>query len=47
MRFITIITQFFRTNPLNLGRWNISYNANIINRKIDMANIDNCGICYD
>jgi hypothetical protein len=28
-----------------LGRWNIDYCPNKINRKIDFANEDNCGAC--
>jgi hypothetical protein len=28
-----------------LGRWNIPLCNNIIDRKIDMANMDNCGPC--
>jgi hypothetical protein len=28
-----------------LGRWNINYCANIINKKIDLSNMDHCGPC--
>jgi hypothetical protein len=28
-----------------LGRWNINYCANIINKKIDLSNTDHCGPC--
>jgi hypothetical protein len=31
--------------PKPLGRWNIDYCPNIIDRKIDFANEDNCGAC--
>jgi hypothetical protein len=29
-----------------LGRWNITYCKSTINKKIDLANEDNCGTCY-
>jgi hypothetical protein len=29
-----------------MGRWGIDYRHSVINRKIDLANIDNCGTCY-
>ncbi len=29
-----------------LGRWNINYSNSIINRKIDLANQDNCSYLY-
>ena len=29
-----------------LGRWGIDYRHSVINRKIDLANVDNCGTCY-
>jgi len=28
-----------------LGRWNIDYCENIINKKIDLSNEDHCGVC--
>jgi hypothetical protein len=31
--------------PKPLGRWNIDYCTNKINRKVDFANEDNCGAC--
>lgn len=41
-----IINNFFEQKPLNeLGRWKIEYCKNKIDRKIDLANIDNCGSC--
>jgi hypothetical protein len=29
-----------------LGRWKIIYNRPVINKKIDLANEDHCGVCY-
>ncbi len=29
---------------VHLGRWNLCY-CNKVNRKIDLANYDNCGTC--
>lgn len=29
---------------LILGRWKVDYNKQIVNRKIDLSNTDNCGI---
>ncbi len=29
-----------------LGRWKITYCKPAMNKKIDLANEDNCGICY-
>jgi hypothetical protein len=31
---------------IQLGRWKIDYCNKIINRKIDLANTDNCGKLY-
>jgi len=46
-RKITIFTTRNTTLPPMLGRWCI-LNKKYNNRKIDMANIDNCGTCnYD
>jgi hypothetical protein len=28
-----------------IGRWNLDYNINSINRKIDLSNEDHCGTC--
>ena len=42
-------TRIFSNNNVNvtpmLGRWRI-LNREYNDRKIDMANIDNCGTCY-
>lgn len=43
MKFLTKFIK--RINPNVLGRWNINYDANIINKKVDQANTDNCGCC--
>jgi hypothetical protein len=51
-RIKRIIMKIFNDNSIkiftnSLGRWSIDYRHSVINRKIDLANIDNCGICYD
>ncbi len=28
-----------------LGRWNVDYSAEIINKKVDLSNEDHCGAC--
>ena len=33
-------------NYTQLGRWNINYSNSVINRKIDLANQDNCSNLY-
>jgi hypothetical protein len=48
----SIIVKIFDDNSIKiftntLGRWGIDYRHSVINRKIDLANIDNCGTCYD
>ncbi len=35
-----------KTNLNNLGRWKITYNKLEINKKVDLANEDHCGVCY-
>jgi hypothetical protein len=52
MKLIKTIIRFFTKTtidkPFNgIGRWQIDYNPKIINRKIDLANDDNCGTCGD
>ena len=46
MYYINIIRQFiYYEKPLLLGRWKVNSNEKIIlERKIDLANYDNCGI---
>ena len=41
-----ILLRLFRNTVVNNHRWNISHVPAIIDRKIDMANIDNSG-SYD
>ena len=46
MKYITkIISTIQKAKPVPLGRWNINYCNKQINRKIDLANEDNCGPC--
>ena len=45
---IELILKFVvkeKTKPTLLGRWNIDYCKEKINRKIDLANEDHCGPC--
>ena len=47
IKYITILkNKFFQKQPtVSLGRWNIVYCDKKINKKIDLANEDNCGVC--
>lgn len=47
MKFISkIITSLMQKElPKPLGRWNINYCNQKINRKIDLSNEDHCGPC--
>lgn len=43
---INFITRYIRSEtPTLLGRWKIDYCSKKINDKIDLANVDHCGIC--
>ena len=49
-KYITLFKQHFtKTKPtnnnLNLGRWHYDYDAAIQERKVYLANMDNCGCC--
>lgn len=45
-RFInTIVKKVVNENHKPLGRWNIDYCSEVINKKIDLSNEDNCGPC--
>jgi hypothetical protein len=48
---ITKVIKYFKNEPaiVQLGRWNINYCDEQINKKIDLANEDHCGTCsqYD
>jgi hypothetical protein len=35
----------WRQDIKHLGRWNITYDSNIVNKKIDLSNNDHCGTC--
>lgn len=47
MKYITLLKNCFsQKHPtVLLGRWNIVYCDKKINKKIDLANEDNCGVC--
>ncbi len=48
MKLITnFINKFFvKQQVVELGRWNILYCQEKINKKIDLSNEDHCGTCY-
>jgi hypothetical protein len=48
---MNIITKFINRMQFSdqikvLGRWEITYCKPTMNKKIDLANEDHCGICY-
>ncbi len=46
--FSNFINQLFVKKPIvSLGRWNIVYCQEKINKKIDLSNEDHCGACYN
>lgn len=46
MRFIKdMVKRHFSKIETALGRWDIKYDSNIIDTKIDQANHDHCGCC--
>jgi hypothetical protein len=40
-----IIKKIVKIEQNMLGRWNLDNCNKIINRKVDLANVDNCGPC--
>jgi len=40
-----VFLQLFHTRPKQLGRWGIVYSSDDLQKRIDLANIDNCGPC--
>jgi hypothetical protein len=46
-KIVTFIKRIRRPEyPILLGRWEITYCKRTMNKKIDLANEDHCGICY-
>ncbi len=43
----TIWKRFNSTEITQLGRWNIETCKKRMDRKIDMANVDHCGVCVE
>lgn len=41
---VKIVKKLLQNEEKVLGRWNIDYSYQIINRKIDLSNQDNCGV---
>jgi hypothetical protein len=42
----SILIKFtFSKRPVLLGRWNLDYCPNIVNRKVTFSNEDHCGTC--
>ena len=46
---MSFIRRLLLTNmPVTkLGRWQMNYDPNIVNSKVDQANEDHCGCCHD
>lgn len=47
-KIIVLFKQYFSKNTNNnliLGRWNYDYDSKIQERKVYLANMDNCGCC--
>lgn len=40
-----LFPKIFTKDKIMLGRWNINYSKNYLDRKIYLANHDNCGPC--
>jgi hypothetical protein len=45
MNFLRIIKKIIKIEQNMLGRWNPDVCNKIVNRKVDLANVDNCGPC--
>ncbi len=45
--FRNIFSKLYPTDKLLLGRWNLTYQKEHIDRKIYLANYDHCGPCGD
>jgi hypothetical protein len=45
MKYLEKLIHTFQRKKIPLGRWNIIYCDKHLNRKIDLANEDNCGPC--
>jgi len=46
MKYLQIIKKIFAKDSVKpLGRWNIEYCTEKLNRKIDLSNEDHCGPC--
>lgn len=39
------VYTLFKQQPLQLGRWGVVYSSGDLQKRIDLANIDNCGPC--
>lgn len=39
------VYTLFKHKPLQLGRWGVVYSSDDLQKRIDLANIDNCGPC--
>jgi hypothetical protein len=44
-KYINSLLEGNKNVPSPLGRWNINYCNNQMNRKIDLSNEDHCGPC--
>lgn len=41
----SFLTNANKTDIKHLGRWDITYDKKVINKKIDFSNYDHCGTC--
>ena len=44
-QFYTILRFFKKPHKMELGRWSMNYEKHNLDRKIYLANHDNCGPC--
>lgn len=47
IRVVLNHAMFTRQTKVPLGRWNLKYNKNLLDRSIMYSNEDHCGICSE
>lgn len=45
LNYIRYIRNYFGVKPIQLGRWGKVSTSDALEKRIDLANIDNCGPC--
>ena len=43
----SFLRRFYSQEYRVLGRWNLETSIHAINNKVDLANNDHCGVCYE